>query len=510
MMIEQAEPLDNQADGTNPRDVADGNLLRGCVSQLGATQIRRGEPVTAAIWVGDAAPRGWQVWQISGEGIELREPDRERSRASSVATPDQLLSIASDTRVGIRLQVGPQKIETAAYVLSADQTCGGRRVIRLRWMQRPWEELDPPWPCSRRLIPWGTADHPAIFGRRLVFTVEAIGRQALHASLDASEELVFPGLVLPATVSFPAVGNVVCELEVHAIRAHPDHQDRMQAILAFNNPSRELSESVGQYLLQSGPWVTSRTLRRAGYRPTSIAQACSIRTADTSTERLEAVALRTEAYADYVAAGVLSAEDATGALIDEFDARARILIARHKGQIIGSLRLVYHDAHDQFEHERYTQLPSDLDRERTIEITRVCTHPDFRGGDLLMTMFKVAMLKVLESGRYVVLGSAEENMLSLYERIGMRRVGRPYRRGGVSGPEHCLITGDARKVISGRGVGPLPWNILWDDVWAHATSGQTIQPRGDERARVAAYRMLRPLSGVVQRRHARHRQQQRS
>jgi hypothetical protein len=271
--------------------------------RLAPTQIRRGEAVTASMWVGDATPSDWRVWQISGEGIELCEPDRQRARTSLAAPVDPPLSFARDTRVHIRLQVGSQRIVTSACVLSDDPLPSGRNRIRLRWIAPPWDEFETPWPCSRLSVPWGAAPHPAIFGRRLVFAVEAIGPQALEASLDADEELIFPGLVLTASLSFPGIATVACELEIKAVRGHPEHPDRMQAILTVNNASRKLSESIGQYLLQSGPWVTPRALRHASYHPTSIAQACTIRTANTHAERLEAVTLRTEAYAPYVAAG---------------------------------------------------------------------------------------------------------------------------------------------------------------------------------------------------------------
>jgi hypothetical protein len=77
---------------------------------------------------------------------------------------------------------------------------------------------------------------------------------------------------------------------------------------------------------------------------------------------------------------------------------------------------MYHEPDDKFEHERFTTLPSDLDRDRTIEITRICTHPDFRRGDLLMTMMQVAVLRVIESGRWIVLGSATEKLVPVYDR----------------------------------------------------------------------------------------------
>jgi hypothetical protein len=101
-------------------------------------------------------------------------------------------------------------------------------------------------------------------------------------------------------------------------------------------------------------------------------------------------------------------------------------------------------------------------------------------------MMQAAMTKILESGRWTVLGSATEKLLPLYQRIGMKPVGPSFRHGDLNDDEHWLIVGDARGGISGRGVGPLSWNILWDDVWTHAINTEIVQPRTEERARVAA------------------------
>jgi hypothetical protein len=155
---------------------------------------------------------------------------------------------------------------------------------------------------------------------------------------------------------------------------------------------------------------------------------------------------------------------------------------------------MFHGPADSFEHEAYTSLPAGLDRRRTTEITRICTHPGFRGGDLLRALLQFSALEVLRADRPIVVGSATQKLLPLYERIGMRATGRPFVHDELAGLEHWLIVGDARRALAGRGIGPLAWNLMWAEVSERAVRTGILQPREVDRARLVALRTLGPFA----------------
>jgi predicted GNAT family N-acyltransferase len=292
---------------------------------------------------------------------------------------------------------------------------------------------------------------------------------------------------------FPGVGRAHVKLQLLTV-CPPGRGDSDVGLLCrICDPSRAALEAIGQYLLQSGPWVTKVELADAGLPVKSLARGVEIGVATCEAERRQAYALRHLAYA---AAGKVT-PDPAAVFRDAYDQSATIVVARHKGEVVASLRLMFHGPEDSFEHEAHTSLPAGLDRQRTTEITRVCTHPGFRGGDLLLALLQFSALAVLRADRPIVLGSATKKLLPLYERIGLRATGRGFVHSELAGLEHWLIVGDARQALAGRGIGPLVWNLMCADVWDRAVHTGVLRPRSVDRARLASYRMLGPLARSI-------------
>jgi predicted GNAT family N-acyltransferase len=330
-------------------------------------------------------------------------------------------------------------------------------------------------------------------GDPFTFSVQAISSAAMLVSADPSDRTPPPHTRFKGVTVFPGVGSAHMTLEVLGVLPTEDGESRLGLLCRICDPSRAALEVMGQYLLQSGPWVTKAELAEAGLRVRSLARAVEIGLATSESERRQAYALRHLAYST---AGKLHA-DATALFCDAYDQSAKIVVARHKGEVVASLRLMFHGPAESFEHDAYTSLPADLDRQRVTEITRICTHPGFRGGDLLRALFQFSALEVLRAGRPVVVGSATQKLLPLYRRLGMRATGRPFLHHELGGLEHRLIVGDARRALAGRGIGPLAWNLVWAEVRDRAIYAGILEPRGVDRARVASYRMLGPLARPI-------------
>ncbi|HEY2594239.1 MAG TPA: GNAT family N-acyltransferase, partial [Chloroflexota bacterium] len=362
-------------------------------------------------------------------------------------------------------------------------------VRRRNVIASPDHGHDRMWSCQHGPTPRGVATTGHRAALRINFSVAAIGREKMLIWAPASDVLR-PGAQLVTSVSFPGVRQVPLLLEVLTVTSPPVGEDDVLTLCRICDPGATVLAVIGQYLLESGPWATKAQLGAGGLPIRSLASAVEIGVAATDKEKRQAFELRQLAYA---AAGKV-AVGRTMAAGDDHDREAIIVIARHKGTVIASLRLMYHGPGEAFEHEAYTELPADLDRSRTTEITRLCTHPEFRGSDLLAALLQFSALAVIAAGRPIVLSSATKKLLPLYERLGMRSTGNSYIHSDLADLEHWLITGDARQVLPGRGIGPLAWNVMWAQTWDRAVQTGVVRPQVRERTRTTTYRGLGPLA----------------
>ena len=112
---------------------------------------------------------------------------------------------------------------------------------------------------------------------------------------------------------------------------------------------------------------------------------------------------------------------------DDFDKRSRIVCIYHQRKLVASARMVFCEANDAMELERYVALPKDFPRkERSMEISRLCVDPNYRKSDLLLSLFKeLTYIGLLSNRDYVVLTSPCE-LLSHYKKLGAKSLGMEF------------------------------------------------------------------------------------
>ena len=135
-----------------------------------------------------------------------------------------------------------------------------------------------------------------------------------------------------------------------------------------------------------------------------------------------------------------------------------------------------------------------------VEVIRNCTHPAYRGSDLLMAMFQFIAITVLQAKRqYVVIGCTPD-LVPLYSRIGMECLDMEYRHGKLVDAPHTVMLGHIPRGMSGATVNPLFWNAVWAPASSYLLDNGTLQLTPADRARMSVYRLFRPLSLMLQRR----------
>jgi hypothetical protein len=273
-------------------------------------------------------------------------------------------------------------------------------------------------------------------------------------------------------------------------------KDFLAVGVSIEDLSPRARQSLGQYLIQFGHGVSLDLLRSQGLVPKAIGQAVEFTFARTMEEYQQVLELRHIAYsrAEKIPRSFLPRD-----MGEIYDARSRIVIGKYKGQVVASAGLVFNEYHDRMEIEESVQWPTHLPRrEEMVEVIRNCTHPDFRGSDLLMAMFRFIAITTLQAGRkYVVIGCTPD-LIKLYMRVGMELVNLDYKHAKLNGAPHTVMIGDIPKALTGGTTDPVYWNAVWADCAQYLGDSRILSAGPLSRTRMGLYRLFSPIALLLQ------------
>lgn len=195
--------------------------------------------------------------------------------------------------------------------------------------------------------------------------------------------------------------------------------------------------------------ASPRELREAGHDVSSIQRALHFRWCATESDYDAVLRLRHQAYG---AVGKVDPSLSHTVMAESFDAGARCLMAEHQGRLVGTARLVLPVAGEPTEYDAYVVLPSWIERADLAVLSRIATHVDYRGGDLLYALVLRCLAAARAEGRRIVIGGCTEPLFHVYERVGARRSGRRFAHAALGGVEEQLIYFESDCVASGVGV----------------------------------------------------------
>ena len=461
--------------------------------------VRPGERISAVV----AVQKGLQshtthamhVWRVSPFGVEI------------VGGGDTHLKPGD--QVDLQLRVGDQVLSFAGVRVQTQSTKDGKRLFGLSLQSSHMPALgdhgdrrsNPRFLCSSTFSPTGVASNPVRFNDKVYFHVRDVSSAGMRLVTSLRNKYLLPGLRVSANVAFPVIGNAKVDLVI--ARSHValvDGEERMVLGTRLLNPGQGNLSVLGQYLLEFGQdgetSLSIGALRAAGLYVQSASRALDFTYASTEEEYRQVLELRKMAYSRV---GKVKTDLSAEAMGDAFDKRSRILIAKTRGMVVGSMRLIYNGPNDKMEHEQYTTLPAAFPpRDETVEVTRICTHPDYRGEDLLVGMFAHCAVASLQSGKRWILGSATKKLLPIYERVGGKTTSVSYRHQALGGDEHFIVLLDLQQRMLATGVTPVQWHLIYKDAWKHVDFAAAVGVLSG--LRLAAYRSLEPLVRALVRR----------
>jgi hypothetical protein len=257
------------------------------------------------------------------------------------------------------------------------------------------------------------------------------------------------GDLVSARIVFGGTGAVDTRLRINVDDARPTAEPHWcGTVLDAADVYRRLA---GQHLLVTSSTYTPSELRAAGLTFDSVEHALVFDSCRTPTEYAAVLSLRHEAYS---AVGKADPLASPYVMADRFDHRAIILVALHGDKIVGTARLALPDPTEGTEYDEFVAIPPWVDRHSLAVLSRIATHPSYRGSDLLYSLTLRCIAEAQGQGRRVVLGGCSDALLRVYERVGAQTTGLRFSHGSLAGNPEQLIVFRSDDILSGRGVRP--------------------------------------------------------
>ena len=318
-------------------------------------------------------------------------------------------------------------------------------------------------------------------------------------------KFLVPGTTFEATCSFPTLEQVKIAFRVVQARVVEDGgKEALSLGVTWKAQGARADETIGQYLLQFGPGATPEQLRAEGLRVRSTSRAFDFGSVADEDDYREVLALRRLAY---VHAEKVSPDAADEEMGDAFDTQSRIITARYRGKMVGSIRVMFpRSESDRLKHEDYCELPASLPpRTEIVEMSKACTHPDFRGSDLFYSIIKHGGLVAIQSRRRYILMSCTDQLYPIYKKLGFQDLGVPYVH-ATMGLRHHVMLGEVAAMVAGR-MNPIMWNVaIGPELWAYANLCGVVPHNPWRNARVRLLRMFKPFVFLARRQARRLRQ----
>lgn len=454
--------------------------------------LRRDSGILATIRprLADAAQTSFTtpLWRISPLGAEY-------------AVEDDTKPFKIGEFLDITVSFRNQTVAFFAVVVSDSPSSVGKRLIGMRWLEN---ESTPQagqtrretkrWICSTNFLPTAVAPNPVMFNDLLLFRVADVSKTGARLITSMRNKFILPNMAFEGTFTFPMIGSTSGRFRVKwTDLVSMNGKQELALGVELDRPTRELSRLMGEYVLQFGDAATVKDIRESGLVVKSTGRAIDISYMRTEKEYHEVMELRQIAYQMYKTDGGEIPE-----LSDIFDSRARIIMARHRNKVVGSTRIIYHELNDALEQAQYGKLPDNLPRnDEMVEMTRNCTHPDYRSSDLLYEILRHALIAVIQAKRRFVMSSSPDHLLPFYLKMGMKDLNI------VTSPKSCpelklhVLIGDLQNCLKGVNVNPFMWSFVYEDLLKYAVEIGYLELDTLTKIRLTLFRALKPIGRIM-------------
>jgi hypothetical protein len=351
--------------------------------------------------------------------------------------------------------------------------------------------------------------HPWVYGEICHFVVTDISADGATMETSPRNGWLLRGTRLsPLELLIPTEGSYRTEGEIRRI-SKDRKRNRLVVGVRFLDLDPAIKHCIPGYVLrfygdtcidegiQGGAILD--LLRSAGFRPKLIRRNLDVGVVKSVEEYKEVLAVRLAAYDD---AGKLGIKPSLENLADVRDLRSRILIARACGQIVGTLRVTFcNDGRDRFELEESINLPQDINRTDTAELSRLAVSPVYQGTDVVLGLIERAIQVGYESRVCTAITSCTPDRLENYKRLGFIAARETFPLKTMGGLPHYFLRSQVDDMILGRNTDSFAWHYTFKNVVDYLTDvGLEKKNSVSLRHRLAGALLLPLLQGLQRRR----------
>ena len=463
-------------------------------------EIRSNERISAEIIVqdkGTSSSYQMRVWRLSPLGLELCENSGVH------------LALEKGQSITVRLVIADQVSTFPGLIVDFvsrenDKKIWGIRLVPAEASQKSIGDRrrDQRWLCNEQFYPTGVAANPARYNDFIYFRAKDISSSGMQLVTSLRNKFIVPGMKFNCTMNFPLISRSNFDMRVKNVRIITENgKENLSVGIEFDESNKKLKEIIGQHLLQFGSVNSLAELHSSGLSVDSVTSAVDFKFVRTAEEYQKVLELRREAY---VAANKVPADIDIEEMGDIYDSRARIVLGTYRGEAVATCRLIFTEHDDTLEHEEFVEWGTELPRkDQIIEISRTCTRSDFRGSDLLIAMFRFNAMAVIQSKREWIVISCTEELMGLYRKVGFKPSALKYDHPFLANSPHIILIGNIADAITGRGINPLYWNLVWSNVADYISDFEmkTLnEPLSSAKMRIALYSLLKPLTNYLKKR----------
>jgi hypothetical protein len=339
--------------------------------------------------------------------------------------------------------------------------------------------------------------HPVFFGEWAQLKLTGL-QPWLKMEFTSNEPSLplFRGQTLEIRFSLPSSGDNRFRGEIETLEKLPGGlvRFRMNPLSLSTGLANDLAE-----LLACDGGINPDSLKRFGFPMRFFRNRISFRFVETMEDYEAVLQLRRNAY---VEVGKRTAETAPEEMSIAWDKASRILCAFHEDRLVASAAITFPASETDtlrsetaFPGNRFPGNPPP--KTELLEVNSLCTHRDFRRGDLLHAVFEQIARIFILSDRNYIMNLSDSRLLPMYLGIGFKD---QKVTGTFLGIPHHLIKIPREAVTRAKGLGLLRWNALYgdlmEDVLAKGMLPMTLRERLTLRARLA----LKPLASRLRNR----------
>ena len=465
-----------------------------------AAEVYSGEKIKAYVTVRDSIKNSTveaKVWKLSPLGIEISIEHKEGYESG----------LREGAEIDLTVMIAKQRCDFFGTIVCTLRKVEGNVFIGVRWCQdkrsglatsegRVDRRSSRRWICGEAFLPSGVSPNPTRFGDFIHFRVRDISKTGLRLITSLRNRYLIPGMSLDAHISFPLFGLVDQKIKIiDASIVNINGSDQLSLGAQMTSVHNDALHIIANYVMQFSPSIDVEDLHREQMYPKKVSDKLQYSYVSSKEEYDEVLKLR---HLAYKAAGKVDPNSEYSSMGDMYDTRARIIIARHHGEIVGSVRVMFHEPEDSLELEQFVQLPSRFPRkDESVEVTRFCVHPKFQGSDLLFGLMKQLFLVMTQTHRKWIISFASKDMIKkFYLKFGAELTDVQFKHTQLNNIDQHVFLFDIEKVIKGISVGPIIWNLLLEDVYDYLHDHEYYEVDPISSARVAFYRLFKPAAAV--------------